>query len=240
MKSYNVLVLTVFLIVFMAVPECMADWRSYVWTYEYQTVDRGDAELESYFTLSTPEIDRMEGITTTDFQLELEVGMTERYDFSIYQIFEQAPEGSLRYKGYKLRSRYRFGEKGRYPLDPLIYVEYKGKPDFSEHGIELKLILAKDIGATNIALNPILEFERDGEWEVEPEYAVGITRRISDLLKFGLEAKGGESGHYIGPVISHGRDDLWVSLGSAIKLGDVDEGKPEFQIRLLMAVGFFE
>lgn len=218
--------------------EAFADRRSYVWTYEYKTVGKGEAEVESYFTLSTPDIGEIKGRMSSEHQIELEVGMTERFDFSIYQVFNQNPGEELKYKGFKLRARYKIGKKGKYFLDPLIYFEYKGKPDFSEHGIEFKLILAKDIGRFNISFNPIFEFEREDKWEFEPKYAIGMSYEISELLRVGLEAKGSENGHYIGPVISHGKEDLWVALGSALKIGKIKEGKPEFQIRMLLGVGF--
>ncbi len=182
--SLMILFLTLYL-----VSESFADKRSYVWTYEYKTVERGKAEVESYFTLSTPNIRQLEGTMSSEHQIELEVGMTERFDFSIYQVFNQNPNEGLKYKGFKLRSRYKIGEKGSYILDPLIYLEYKGKTDFSEHGIECKLILAKDVGRFNISVNPIFEFERENEWIFEPEYAIGTSYEISKLLRLGLEAK---------------------------------------------------
>ena len=217
--------------------KAFADKRSYVWTYEYSTVEKGKAEFENYFTLSTRDIDHIEGAMSSEHQIELEVGMTERFDFSIYQVFNQDPEGTLEYEGYKLRSRYRIGEKGRFFLDPLIYLEYKGKPDFSEHEIEFKLILAMDIERFNFALNPIFEWERGDEWEFKPAYAVGMGYELSKLVRVGLEAKGSKNGHYLGPVISHGKEHLWVTLGSAFMIADIKEGKPEFQIRMLLGVG---
>lgn len=237
MKDKHAILLILFASMFWLTSGAFADKRSYVWTYEYKTVEKGKAEVESYFTLSTPDIQRIKGMMSSEHQIELEVGMTERFDFSIYQIFNQKPDEGLRYRGFKLRARYRFGEKGKYFVDPLMYLEYKGKPDFSDHGVEFKLILAKDMGKFNISLNPIFEFERVQEWEFEPEYAIATSYEISELLKVGLEAKGSEYGHYIGPVISHGKDDLWVALGSAFKMGQIKEGKPEFQIRLLVGVG---
>ncbi|UCG51601.1 MAG: hypothetical protein JSW58_15670 [Candidatus Latescibacterota bacterium] len=239
MKKFTVVGLLVVSALLESSSVCLADQRAYVWTYEYMTLPRGATELESYTTISTPDVNKFEGITSTEQQLELEVGMTDRFDFAIYQVFIQEPESDLRYKGYKLRARYRFGEKDKYPLDPLVYAEYKGKPDFSEHGIELKLVLAKDIGRLNIALNPILELEReDGEWEAEPEYAVGLSFGIVDeLLRLGIEGKGSEHGHYVGPVISHGRQHAWMTLGSAIKASNIDEGKPELQVRLVVGIG---
>lgn len=217
--------------------DVLADQRSYVWTYEYLTVPRGEAELETYFTISTPDKSNLEGNTSTEHRLELEVGMTERFDFSVYQIFSQTPEEELRYKGFQLRARYRIGEKGKYLVDPLIYLEYKGVSDFSEHGVEAKLILAKDIGRFNIALNPIIEFEFEDENKVEAEYALGMSYGVNRLLRIGLEAKGSKDGHYIGPVISHG-GRFWVTLGSAFNVGSVEEGKPEFQMRMLLGIGF--
>lgn len=211
-----------------------ADRRSYVWTYEYKTVERGEGELESYFTLSTPDAGRLEGTTSVEHQVELEVGMTDRFDFSVYQVFAQAPGEALKYEGFKLRSRYLIGAKGRHAVDPLVYVEYEGKPDFSEHVLESKLVLAKDLGRLNIALNLVGEVEIGDEWEAEPAYAVGASYEIGKLLRAGLEAKGSEAGHYIGPTVSHGREDLWVTIGSAVHMGKVDAGKPELLVRLLL------
>ena len=238
MKNKHFILLTLLVSVFGIVSGASADQRFYVWTYQYQTMERGKAEAENYFTLSTPDIGHIEGTMSAEHQIELEVGMTERFDFSIYQVFKQNPGEELNYEGFKLRSRYKIGESSRYIFDPLIYLEYKGKPDFSEHGIEFKLILARDMERVNISLNPIFEFEHEGKWEFEPEYAVGASYEISRTLRIGLEAKGGEHGHYIGPTVSHGREDLWAALGCAFKIAKIEEGKPEFQIRMLMGVGF--
>ena len=214
-----------------------ADQRAYVWTYEYLTVPKGEAELETYFTISAPHKDNLEGNTSTEHRLELEVGMTNRFDFAIYQIFSQALENGLEYDGFQLRARYRIGEKGKYFVDPLMYLEYKGVPDFAEHGFEAKLILARDIGRFNIALNPILEVEFGDKNEIQPEYAFGLSCRSGDLLRVGIEAKGGADGHYVGPVIAHGKGRFWVTLGSAFNVGSVQQGKPEFQTRMLLGIG---
>ena len=238
MKS-KCFIMVYFLLVLLLAPGAFGDQRSYVWTYEYKTVARGVAELESYFTTSAPDIDDLEGNTSVEHRIELEVGMTNRFDFAVYQIFEQPAGGNFKYKRYQLRSRYRIGEKGQLPVDPLIYVEYKGQPDFSEHGIELKLILAKDIGNLNIAVNPVFEVEREhDEWEAKVAYAAGASYRLNRLLRVGVEAKGSENGHYLGPVVSHGVEDLWITLGSAFGYAGIKEGKAEFQIRMLLGIGF--
>ncbi len=213
-----------------------ADQRSYVWTYEYKTVPAGEAEIESYFTMALPDDSRE--IASIEHQIELEVGMNDRFDIGIYHVLEQESEDALRYSGFKLRARYRFGEKGKYLFDPVAYFEYKGKPHLSEPALELKLILARDLGSFNIALNPILEMEREhDEWEVEAEYALGIGYQLGSLFGIGMEAKGSGSGNYLGPVVFHGTERFWVTVGSAFALGEVSEGKPEIQIRMLLGIG---
>lgn len=87
-------------------------------------------------------------------------------------------------------------------------------------------------------MNLIFEFEREDEWEFEPGYAAGASYEITKLLRVGLKAKGSEDGHYIGPVISHGRENLWIALGWALGVGNVKEGEPESEIRMIVGIGF--
>jgi hypothetical protein len=235
---YTICILAAFVVTgAFLMDDALADQRSYVWTYEYMTLPRGEAEIETYFTLSTPDKGEFEGNVSTEHRIELEVGMTDRFDFGIYQIFSQAPGENLEYKRFQVRSRYRIGEKGKYFVDPLVYVEYKAVPDFSEHGLEAKLILARDFGRLNVSVNPIVEFEFEDENEIETEYTVGTSYLVNEFLRVGIEAKGGEAGHYVGPVISHGNENFWVALGSAANVGSVDEGRAEFQARMLLGMG---
>ncbi len=225
------------LIVLFAVTAAFADQRAYVWTYEYTTLKAGEAEFEQYFTISAPDRGSLRGATTTEFNLEFEVGMTDRFDFGLYQVFEQLPQNSLRYIGYKLRFRYRFTERGHYFMDPLLYLEYKGKPDFFRHAIEGKLILAKTAGNWNMALNPTWEYAKEGDdQELEWEYSTGVNYQVGPLLWLGLETFGNADNQYWGPVIAHGVGDLWVALGSGFALKEAPGGKPEFMMRLLIGV----
>ncbi|MFN4182688.1 MAG: hypothetical protein ACK4G3_05765 [bacterium] len=214
-----------------------ADRRSFVWTYEWITTKAGEAEYEHYLTLSTPDSGKFRGKTTAEHQMELEVGMTDRFDVAIYQIFQQKPDESLKYDGFKFRWRYRIGEKYQYFLDPVLYLEYKGVQDFSEHGVEFRLVLARDHKKWIYAINPTWEWERKkGKKESRLEYFAGISYKLHPLLRIGLEAKGDERGNYLGPVISHGTNHLWVTFGSAFSVGNVDPGRPEVQFRMLLGV----
>ena len=235
MRQYKFIYLIIALVLLTNIVR--ADKRSYVWTYEYQTMEAGEVELEHYLTISTPLSNSFENVTSTEHNIEVEVGMTDRFDFSIYQVIKQAPESSLQYSGYKLRFRYRLGEKGDFLMDPLLYFEYKGKPDFSEHGYEGKLILAKDFGRFNFSVNPVLEYEyENSEWESELKYNAGISYKLDGLLKIGLEARGGENGQYIGPVISHGTGKAWVAFGSAFAITNISNDKPEIMLRMILGI----
>lgn len=237
MKLNKYYLLTILGIIFLSSSTIKADKRPYVWTYEYKTLEAGEVEFEHYLTLSTLLSDSFNGITTTDQNIEFEIGMNDRFDFAIYQVFGQTPNSSFIYKGYKMRFRYRLGEKESYLMDPLLYFEYKGKPDFSEHGIEGKLILAKDIGNFNVALNPVIEYEyKNDGWESEIKYNSGISYKVGYLLTLGIEARGGKNGHYIGPVISHGTDKAWVAFGSAVAITDIKNNKPQLMLRMIMGI----
>ena len=144
-----------------------ADQRSFVWTYEYLVIEPGEAEIEQYTTINVSDLSNFKGNTLSELNLEAEIGMNEHYDFAIYQNFKQESNGNLVYSGFKLRTRYKIGQKGDLFVDPLIYLEYIGVPDFQNHKIEAKLILAKDISNFTIAVNPYFEYEIN---EVENEF----------------------------------------------------------------------
>jgi len=234
---WRILVAGIFVLALGA--QSTADWRNYVWTFQYQTMGRGKAEVQPYFTLSTPDMNDPKDKVTAEHQLSLQIGMNERYEFTGYQIFSQAPGEALRYDGFKLRWRYRLSDKGQFVTDPTIFVQYTGTPDFSEHVAELRLVLSRDFGKINVTLNPIVDFSGNGDWQTKAAYTAGVSRQIARVLKIGVEFMGSEDGHYIGPVIAHGRSNLWVALGSAFKLGNVDDGQPEFQVRLIEGIGLF-
>ncbi|MBT3228007.1 MAG: hypothetical protein HOD43_07635 [Candidatus Marinimicrobia bacterium] len=212
-----------------------ADGRRYVWTYEYQTLHRGEAELESYTEFSHLNTDSGRQATTT-LQYEYEIGMNNWFDVGIYQKFKQAHESPIAYDGFKLRMRFKLGEKGRWPLDPLIYLEYKDNAAFDHSALETKLILARDFEKLNVSLNPVLEFEFDeDETGVEFEYTAGLSYRVHPILSLGLETKGNADQFYWGPTLSHGKNDLWFGIGLLIP--GPETASTDRLIRFIIGVG---
>lgn len=101
--------------IFICLSSSLADKRSYVWTYEYLTMHKSEAEIEYYFTQSAKDIQDLK-TTTNEHQVEIEYGIKDRLDFALYQTFKQSPGGSLKYEKFKTRFRLRLGKKKLYPL----------------------------------------------------------------------------------------------------------------------------
>jgi hypothetical protein len=217
-----------------------ADTRSYVWTYEYMTLPKGLTEVEYYLTAQVPDTNKT-NINTWKHWLELEYGITNRWDVAMYQMWKHkntASGSASEYDGFKVRTRYRFGDKGEYFVDPELYFEYIRDDDLSKPNVgEAKLILAKDIGKLNISYNQIWERALEGRGKTENEYAVGLSYELWPALKLGMESKGSynEREYTIGPSISWANSRFWVSLGAAFGL---NERSDDLQTRMIAGIPF--
>lgn len=221
----------------VSINQGLADQRSFVWTYEYLIMEPGKAEIEHYFTISAPNFNNIKGKSAIEQKLEIEVGMTKHFDFSIYQNFIQQPNATFQYTGFDLRCRFLIGEKGKFLLDPLIYLEYGSNATLSHHKIETKLILAKDLGFLLLAFNPIFEIEFEEETELKLEYAFGARHKFSKLFSAGFELKGNKDAHYFGFVVSHGSEKLWIAASPTFMFSKNLKNKPEFLFRWILGLG---
>jgi len=217
-----------------------ADERSYVWTYEYQNMHKGESEVEVYETVKIPKKSDS-GIKTLEHWAEYEYGITDHFDLGIYQMWKTSDKRDnigTRYDGTKLRARYRFGEKNQYFMDPLLYAEYKRSAKTNDpHEAELKLILAKDIGKFNIAYNQIINLVLESRGVAENEYAVGLSYKPNNRLSLGMESKGNyrTKKYYLGPTFALRLDKFWVATGLGVK---VNERADDVQLRTIVGIPF--
>ena len=219
-----------------------ADRRSYVWTYEYMTMLKGMWELETYVTTEVPNMHKS-NINTVKSQLELEYGITDRWDVSMYQMWKfnnKRYENDSEYDGFKLRTRYKIGEKGRFFVDPLLYFEFERNADFSEPNVgEAKLVLAKDIGDLNISYNQIIQRNLEREGKTEHEYASGVSYALTPMFRVGIESKGNfpKEKYALGPIISYTLKKVkaYVAVGAVFGLNDRTD---DLQTRLIVGVLF--
>ncbi|MHC4478055.1 MAG: hypothetical protein ACYTEL_20650 [Planctomycetota bacterium] len=240
-KRNRVIVCAVVLAAVLGVNVTKADRRGYVWTYEYMTMPKGQSELEYYLTTKGPDLHKFDEKSTWEHQLEYEYGLTDHWDVSIYERWKQTntdTDDKFEYTGTKLRTRYRLGEKDMYPLDTLLYLEYK-RPDGSDAPdvLEGKLVLAKDFGKFNIAYNQVIEAGINNKGRTENKYAAGLNYEFSPSWKVGLESTGNftDDEFYLGPSVSWASRKYWVGIGLLRGLNDRSD---DLQARLIVGIPF--
>jgi hypothetical protein len=213
-----------------------ADRRAYAETYEAVTAEEGGLDVEMWTTYAR-DSEVLNGPPGKGFRnmLELEYGLTSRWDVALYNILDvDTVDGSAGYGGLKLETRYRLAPAGTWFVDPVIYLEYQYlRHGDADHKLELKLIVAKDIERWNFAVNLAAEAEHlaAGGYVPETEYAAGISRELGGpALKLGVEIFGkaekppGEATEvffWTGPAVSWATrlsrgalQGLWVTLGA--------------------------
>lgn len=240
MTKIKAICLMVFFLVLSMAQNSYADRRSYVWTYEYMTMLKGRWELESYVTTEVPNM-RKSNINTVKPQLELEYGITDRWDAAMYQMWKlnnKRYENDSEYDGFKVRTRYKIGEKGKFFVDPLLYFEYIRDDDFSKSNVgEAKLVLAKDIGGFNVSYNQIIKRNLEKEGKTDHEYAAGVSYKLMPHLRTGFESKGNyhEEKFALGPTISYSFKKSYIALGAALGLNKKTD---DLQARCIVGVLF--
>lgn len=210
-----------------------ADQRPWVWTYGSAMMHPGEAEFEHYMTMQSPDWTRREHNLKTVHQAEVEIGMTERLDAAVYQVFSRTPGDPLDWDGYKLRLRWRLSEEAASFGRPILYLEHANNATLTESGWEAKLLLSQPFGPLEVAVNPVVEFEGG-----ETELAVngGFSLATPHSLRLGGELRASEGGVYAGPTLSHGGPGLWSALGVVWRLGEADPGELTHQVRLILGV----
>src|SRR5688572_9504822 len=176
----------------------LADRRSFTRTYEYLTMTEGDTELELYTTQSRA---RWEAPSPQAFELQLAVehGITERWDVSLFHVFEQtrgtgAIDGEpFHFADLALRTRYRISERGELPVDLLISGQV-GKT-FGEglYQGELRVALVRDLDRLSLAINPIATVVAGpslDEPQVIAGWAAGLTFEALPEIEVGAESWG--------------------------------------------------
>jgi hypothetical protein len=224
-----------------------ADRRAFTHTYEYPTLPKGELELEFWNTQAGDVGDG--DPSELELQIEIEYGLTSRWEIALYQTLGQVAGAPLSYATTKLETRYRLAERGEWPVDVNLYMEVAKPFGIEELELEPKLILAKDLGALTVALNLIGELEIEDEVELVPGFALGASYELSPALKLGAEVFGeleeeidaatGEEEHELelaaGPVLGWSpAPELWLATTLAAGVSHA----PELEWRIIVGLGF--
>ena len=179
--------------------------RPLPFTYPYETLPEGAAELELYTDINPLRVyadpaDPGAGrIWEPQYvlQSEFEYGITDRLEFGFYQVFKAEPEdggeNSLKFDGVKFRLRTRLAEAGELPVDIGFYVELEALHD--EWALEEKLLLQRRHGKLRWMGNLWVEQEVGRPFDsgkrsplrfiVNP--ATGLTYQVTPTFHPGIE-----------------------------------------------------
>jgi len=215
------------------VPEARADRRTMIRAYEYMTQPQGNLELEIWNDIEAPKDGGFDAASSV-LRVELEYGLTDHWDISLYHVFAQQPGESFKFDSWRLETRYRLFEKNVLPVDIVLYFEAERPVDFTAPWeIEEKLILEKDFGRFALVGNVVGE-QKPGHanqgyaWEFD----VGARYEVVPQLRFGAEfwtiletvAGNTETQYFLGPSISWASSRFWLQLGAGFGLGDETSG----------------
>lgn len=153
-----------------------AHLRDYLDTYGPYTLEKGRMEMELWTDLRDPD----GGDRYWVHQTEVEVGVTDRYTVGVYGVFVDG----VGFAAAKIENRFRPVLPRAWPFETAFYLEFqKANGDKERNEVEGKALLAKNWGAVNLTVNPILELEEkkdingDKSWELETALALGTCYR---------------------------------------------------------------
>jgi hypothetical protein len=235
----------------LAIPTASrADRRYYGETYNAVTAPKGALDVELWTTYYDPPTEASGASGFWRHQLELETGLTDRWDVAVYGVGRQLHGESLEFEAVKLETRYALAAPGTWFVDPVAYLELKKEfLDDKPFSVEEKIILGKDVGPLNFSLNVASEQEFvGGETEVEWEYAFGSSWELVPALRLGAEVFGSvadeevspgvektESLAWAGPAVSIAVARSWLVLAAGFGLNDESDA---LRLRAVLAFQF--
>jgi hypothetical protein len=238
MKRYSVLCLVLLPSI------ALAGARHFTFVYEAPTSSPGSIESENWATTRFSN-----GLTDIFFRNELEFGITEHFQASIYlanwDYARTREDRGVHYESSSLELIYNLTNPAADPIGISLYQEISAGRRFLES--ETKLIAQKNFGPLIVAYNLTLEaeWEEEGlrERNGELQQALGISYELSPRVSVGAEmlhevllpawhTSEAENNFFIGPNVSY-RGDRWFATVTALAQTTRTEGEPDYQVRLI-------
>jgi hypothetical protein len=154
----------------------------------------------------------------------------------------------LFFKEMRLRTRYRFSERGEWPVDVQVLAEGVKEIGVNTWGGEARLVLAREIGDLTIVANGVGEARLVGSLDdrvVSVGWAGGLTYDLFPEWKLGVESWGRlevanelgdkeELAAYVGPAIAWAPSSgFWATITPAAGLTEVAN---EIEVRLALGM----
>ena len=226
--------------------------RHFTFIYEAPTSAPGSFDFENWVTwkrTTNPDLSNR-----VEFRHEIEYGVTDRFQASIYVAdwyYENGPDRSgSTYGDTALELIYNLTNPVVDPVGLSLYQEYKVGYRLFEW--ESKAILQRNLGPWILAYNATLEAVWEGEnlAETQGEFsqALGVSYEVSPRLSVGLEMlhemvfpewqnTGTIRNFFVGPNISYRRGH-WFVTATALAQATRTADEPDLQVRTVVGIGF--
>src|SRR6267378_1022035 len=221
--------------------------RHFTFIYEAPTSPPGSLEIENYATTRFSD-----GFTDAHFRHEIEIGITEHLQASIYLAnwdYTRTRENrGAHYDSSSLELIYNLTNPVADPIGISLYQEVSSGRRMLES--ETKLIAQKNFGPLILAYNLNLEAEWEDEGlrqhNGEIQQALGASYEVSPRISFGAEmlheiilphwhSSEAENNFFIGPNVSY-RGNGWFATVTALAQTTRTEGEADYQVRLIFGV----
>jgi hypothetical protein len=237
-----------------------ADPRPFTFVSDTYPIGKGNAEFEQYVTYRGQKADE-KGYTRFDFAHEIEYGVAENFDVSVY-LAKWRYEDTDAHTGTQFDS---FAVEGilylSSPFTDPVGIGIYNELNIGEGSMELehKLLVQKDINDWTFAYNLVAETEIEGIFDEGPaevsgtlENAFGVSYTVGKVWHVGGEAvvaSGFDNWNdythttvYAGPVVSYqggeiGKMGWWVTVTPTIQLTQEDS-EPDYKVRLIAGLEF--
>jgi hypothetical protein len=223
---------------------CFAGARHFTFVYEAPTSPPGSIESENWATTRFSD-----GLTGIFFRNELEFGIAEHFQASIYLANWDYPrtraDRGVHYESSSLELIYNLANPVADPMGISLYQEISAGRRLFES--ETKLIAQKNFGPLVVAYNLTLEAEweeeglreRNGEiqqalgasYELSPRVSIGA-EMLHEILLPAWHLSEAENNFFIGPNVSY-RGDRWFATITALVQTTRTEGESDYQVRLI-------
>jgi|ERR1051326_8775492 len=225
---------------------CFAGARHFTYVYEAPTSPPGSVEIENWATAAFNG-----GFTDAHFRHEIEIGITEHFQASVYLAnwdYTRSENRGTHYQSSSLELIYNVTNPVADPVGISLYQEISGgRRNFES---ETKLIAQKNFGPLILAYNVALEAEweevglreHNGEiqqalgasYEISPRVSMGV-EMLHEILLPGWKSAAAENNFFLGPNLSY-RGDGWFATITALAQTTRTADEAEYQVRAIFGL----
>ncbi len=244
---FNIVFVIAAVMLLCQMTSAIAGARHFTFIYEAPTSPPGSLEIENYATTRFSD-----GFTDANFRHEIEIGITEHFQASIYLAnwdYTRTRENrGAHYDSSSLELIYNLTNLVADPIGISLYQEISGGRRAFES--ESKLIAQKNFGPLILAYNFTLEAEWEGEglgerngelqnvfgasYELTPRVSVGA-ELLHEIILPAWRSAAAENNFFLGPNVSY-RGDRWFATVTALAQTTRTEGEPDYQVRLIFGL----